>query len=165
MLRVGIDLDGVVFDFDGRMLAEFAKRGIYFSSVQEMQTQIPKDHNLVLLHRKIRAERGFFRDLDLLPGALEHVLLLKERYDIYFVSTPEVNNPTCCEDKLHSIASIFGPELLCKTIFAHDKTLVRVDVLIDDKEVITGCLPPSFKHIHFTSWSEDVLKAVSLAQA
>lgn len=161
MLRVGIDLDGVIFDFDGRMLQEFAKRGIYFSSTQEMQKEIPKDHNLILLHRKIRAEKGFFRDLDLLPGALEHVLQLKKNHDIYFISTPEVTNPTCCQDKLHGIASIFGEDMLCKTIFTHDKTLIRVDVLIDDKEVITGCLKPSFVHIHFTSWNKDVLDTIA----
>ncbi|QIN54222.1 putative 5'(3')-deoxyribonucleotidase [Cedratvirus kamchatka] len=161
MLRVGIDLDGVVFDFNGRMLVEFAKREIYFSSVEEMQRQIPKDNNLILLHRKIRAEKGFFRNLDLLPGALEYISLLRQKYDVYFVSTPELTNPTCCEDKLHGIASTFGSELLCKTIFTNDKTLVRMDVLIDDKEVITGCVEPCFVHIYFTSWNGDVLEAVS----
>ncbi|SPN78967.1 5'-3'-deoxyribonucleotidase [Cedratvirus Zaza IHUMI] len=169
MLRVGIDLDGVVFDFDGRMLQEFSKRGICFSSTQEMQETIPKHNNLILLHRTIRAERGFFRNLDLLPGALEHVIQLKQNYDIYFVSTPELTNPSCCDDKLHNIVSAFTPvlgedgvkSLLQKTILTHDKTLVRVDVLIDDKPLITGCLKPSFIHIHFTSWSEQVLKAVA----
>lgn len=28
MLRVSIDLDGVVFDFDGHMLVEFVKHGV-----------------------------------------------------------------------------------------------------------------------------------------
>jgi 5'(3')-deoxyribonucleotidase len=161
MLRVGIDLDGVVFDFNSRMLREYSKLDIHFSSVQEMEEKVPKDNSLVLLHRKIRAQRGFFRNLDLLPGALEYVTYLKQNYDLYFVSTPELSNPSCCEDKLDNIASVFGQDMLCKTILTSDKTLVRVDVLIDDKKVISGRLQPTFTHIHFTNWNEQVLETVA----
>ena len=161
MLRVGVDLDGVVFDFNSRMLQEFAKLGIQFSSAQEMDEKVPKDKVFTLLHRKIRARTGFFRNLNLIPGSLEYVNLLRREYDVYFVSTPEYNNPTCCEDKLHDIVQNFGSDMLHKTIFTTDKTLVRVDFIIDDKKVITGALQPCFKHIHFTSWNENVLQAIS----
>jgi 5'-nucleotidase len=69
--------------------------------------------------------------------------------DQFFCSTPTWSNPGCVPGKLASLAKDLGPEWQNRLILTHDKTLVRGDVLIDDKPVITGAHTPVWQHVMF----------------
>lgn len=165
MLRIGVDLDGVMFDFDGRMLEEFAKLGINFSSAEEMNAKVRSSHEFTLLHRKIRAREGFFRRLQLLPRAKDYLEKLREKHDVYLVSMPEVSNLSCYKDKLENIAFYLGEDMVAKTILTTDKTLVSLHILIDDRKVIKGCMKPTFHHIHFQSWTDKIMDEVRMVES
>ena len=114
-----IDMDGVLVDFESaltkvspEMLEKFA--GEY--------DNIP----------------GIFALMDPVPGALEAVDRLKEKYDLYILSSSPWENPTALGDKLAWVKKYFGGEgreniFFRKVIFSSVKHLNRGDILIDDR--------------------------------
>lgn len=97
---------------------------------------------------------GFYRDLPLMPGAVEGMKRMiandKATGDQTFIcTTPAVTNPTCASEKMESIERHFGSYWPERTILTADKTLVHGDVLWDDKPIITGVRTPDWEHILF----------------
>lgn len=131
-----IDMDGVLVDFESaltkvspEMLEKFA--GEY--------DNIP----------------GIFALMDPMPGAIEAVDLLKEKYDLYILSSSPWENPTALGDKLAWIKKYFGGEgqeniFFRKVIFSSVKHLNRGDILIDDRTA-NGAGDFLGRHIHFGS--------------
>lgn len=131
-----IDMDGVLVDFESaltkvspEMLEKFA--GEY--------DNIP----------------GIFALMDPVPGALEAVDRLKEKYDLYILSSSPWENPTALGDKLAWIKKYFGGEgreniFFRKVIFSSVKHLNRGDILIDDRTA-NGAGDFLGRHIHFGS--------------
>jgi 5'(3')-deoxyribonucleotidase len=92
----------------------------------------------------------FYKRLLPRDGAVEAVDAMEaEGFTVFFVSTPTETNPTCASDKYDSIAKHFGAAMAKRLILTHDKTLVRTDIMFDDKGDITGELIPSWKQILF----------------
>ncbi|MBB1523894.1 hypothetical protein HG468_002535 [Candidatus Saccharibacteria bacterium] len=131
-----IDMDGVLVDFESaltkvspEMLEKFA--GEY--------DNIP----------------GIFALMDPMPGAIEAVDLLKEKYDLYILSSSPWENPTALVDKLAWVKKYFGGEgreniFFRKVIFSSVKHLNRGDILIDDRTA-NGAGDFLGRHIHFGS--------------
>ena len=131
-----IDMDGVLVDFESaltkvspEMLEKFA--GEY--------DNIP----------------GIFALMDPVPGALEAVDRLKEKYDLYILSSSPWENPTALGDKLAWVKKYFGgdgPENIFfrNVIFSSVKHLNRGDILIDDRTA-NGAGDFLGRHIHFGS--------------
>jgi putative 5''''(3'''')-deoxyribonucleotidase len=131
-----IDMDGVLVDFESaltkvspEMLEKFA--GEY--------DNIP----------------GIFALMDPVPGALEAVDRLKEKYDLYILSSSPWENPTALGDKLAWVKKYFGGEgreniFFRKVIFSSVKHLNRGDILIDDRTA-NGAGDFLGRHIHFGS--------------
>ena len=81
---------------------------------------------------------GVFALMDPMPGALEAVDALKEKYDLYILSSSPWENPTALGDKLAWIKQYFGGDgreniFFRKVIFSSVKHLSRGDILIDDR--------------------------------
>ncbi|MBO7648883.1 MAG: hypothetical protein J6S48_05975, partial [Bacteroidales bacterium] len=53
---------------------------------------------------------GIFALMDPMPGAIEAVHKLAEKYDVYILSTAPWKNPTACNDKLAWVKKYFGGE-------------------------------------------------------
>mgnify|MGYP000963745273 FL=1 len=131
-----IDMDGVLVDFESaltkvspEMLEKFA--GEY--------DNIP----------------GIFALMDPMPGAIEAVDLLKEKYDLYILSSSPWENPTALGDKLAWVKKYFGGDgqeniFFRKVIFSSVKHLNRGDILIDDRTA-NGAGDFLGRHIHFGS--------------
>ena len=131
-----IDMDGVLVDFESaltkvspEMLEKFA--GEY--------DNIP----------------GIFVLMDPVPGALEAVDRLKEKYDLYILSSSPWENPTALGDKLAWVKKYFGGDgqeniFFRKVIFSSVKHLNRGDILIDDRTA-NGAGDFLGRHIHFGS--------------
>lgn len=131
-----IDMDGVLVDFESaltkvspEMLEKFA--GEY--------DNIP----------------DIFALMDPVPGALEAVDRLKEKYDLYILSSSPWENPTALGDKLAWVKKYFGGDgqeniFFRKVIFSSVKHLNRGDILIDDRTA-NGAGDFLGRHIHFGS--------------
>jgi 5'-nucleotidase len=100
--------------------------------------------------RAAQASEGFYSRLEPYPGFTETVMKLAAAgHSVFFVSTPDSTNPGSSSEKRASIEAHFGVDWGKRLILTHDKTLVRGDVLVDDKPEITGEAEPEWKHVLF----------------
>lgn len=76
-------------------------------------------------------EKGFFRDLPVIEGAVDAVKQLQQKYDVYIVSAAmEFRNSL--EDKLDWLGEYF-PFIDWKHIIFCGEKIVNVDIMIDDR--------------------------------
>jgi len=113
-----LDMDGVLVDFESafsriskHILRQFANN----------KDDIP----------------GIFSLMEPMPGAIVAVDRLKERYDLYILSSSPWENPTALTDKMNWIKAHFGDGkdslFYKKVIFSQAKHLNKGDILIDDR--------------------------------
>lgn len=76
-------------------------------------------------------EKGFFRDLPVIDGAIEALKKLQEQYDVYIVSAA-MEFPNSLEDKYHWLAEHF-PFISWKNIIFCGNKIVNTDIMIDDR--------------------------------
>merc|ERR1739848_629309 len=70
-------------------------------------------------------------------------------FQIWFCTSPLLGNPTCCQEKLEWIQEHFGEEYVKRVLLCQDKTMVRGDILIDDRPNITGLHHPTWQQCIF----------------
>ena len=110
-LRIYVDMDGVISDF------EKAKRA-YMKNRPDLHVD--------------------YRYLDLIEGAEEAVKYLHEHHEVFIASTPPWTRIQVWADKRAWLEEHF-PYLKRKLILTHRKDLLIGDVLIDDSR-FRGCL-------------------------
>ena len=98
----------------------------------------------------IFCKKGFFENLKPFAGAVRvmHKLLSLD-YNIFICTSPLILNPYCLSEKYSCILKHFGEEFKKRLITVSDKTLIRGDILIDDKPIPSGLYQPSWNHIIF----------------
>ena len=96
---------------------------------------------------------GIFALMNPMPGAVEAVQKLRERYDLYILSTAPWNNPTAWCDKLNWVKKHFGGDenspFYKRIILTHRKNLCHGDYLIDDCPEKCGVKKFSGELLHF----------------
>ena len=96
---------------------------------------------------------GIFALMDPVPGAVEAVQKLRERYDLYILSTAPWNNPTAWCDKLNWVKKHFGggedSPFYKRIILTHHKDLCHGDYLIDDRPHKCGVEKFTGELLHF----------------
>ena len=68
-----------------------------------------------------------------MPGAIEAVHKLAEKYDVFILSTAPWRNPSAWSDKVDWVTKYFGDVFHKKMILTHRKDLCKGDYLIDDR--------------------------------
>lgn len=130
-----IDMDNVLVDF------------------QYGLDQIPED-----IKKKYEGDEdeipGIFEKMIPMKGALEAVNKLKDKFDLYILSTAPWKNPGAWTHKVEWIQKYFGKEegttLHKRLILTHHKDLNRGDFLVDDRDK-NGAKEFEGEWIHFGS--------------
>ena len=111
--RLYVDMDGVLVDF--------------FSGVNRLSSQ-----TRVAYAGNPEDAPGVFSLMDPMPGAIDALNRLSQKFDVYILSTAPWDNPSGWSDKLNWIKQYLGPYFKKRLILSHHKDLLRGDFLIDD---------------------------------
>jgi 5'-nucleotidase len=152
-MRILVDMDGVIADFEGGFLKSW--RAVHpenpFVPIEQRITfylveQYPAD--LKDLVQEIYLSPYFFRSLAPIEGCVEALSEIKAMgHEVFICSSPLTSNRYCVLEKYEWVESYFGKEWVNNIILCKDKTIVKGDVLIDDRPNITGLYLPSWEHI------------------
>jgi 5'-nucleotidase len=111
MKKIYVDMDGVLCDFYG------ASRKALIENPSQKYPQ---------------SQWGFFLKLNEIPDAIGSFKKLQEKYDVWILTRPSFRNVNCYTEKAQWVWDHLGYDVLEKTIFSPDKSLVKGDYLIDD---------------------------------
>ncbi|KAB5555240.1 hypothetical protein PHYPO_G00031220 [Pangasianodon hypophthalmus] len=161
-LRVLLDMDGVIADFEGGFLKKYRQRypNDPYISLEErrgfwVSTQYGELRgDLCDKAISIWESKNFFMELEPIPGSVEAVkeMAKMKNTDVFICTSPIKHYAHCPYEKYAWVERHLGPDFLEKVILTRDKTIVSGDILIDDKPDIFGVEPnPSWEHILFTA--------------
>lgn len=120
-----IDLDGVVCDFWGEIKEYISDIDSFVHEAQErMMMRVCESYN-----------RHIFYDLEEIEGAKKSIDILKNHYDIYFLSTPMEDVAESYTDKRRWLTEHYGDWTNKRLILTHRKDLNKGSYIIDDRYV------------------------------
>lgn len=102
---------------------------------------------------KILEHPDYYASLEPVPGAIEAAKKMRaDGHDVLFISSPWESNPMGYQAKADWLNRHIGGWARKNLILTSDKTLVRADVLVDDKPVMKGRFidSPPWTRIFFT---------------
>lgn len=148
-----LDQDGVLADFEHAFIAAWRARHPDLEPVayeDRRSFHILEDYppDLRGLAEAIYTEPGFIRNLPPVPGAIEaYRELLALGMDVRICTSPLRQFENCVAEKFLWVERHLGRAATERLVMTRDKTLVRGDLLIDDRPHIEGAVPPSWRHI------------------
>jgi len=153
-MRILVDMDGVITDFDKEFLERWRKRhpDKPYIPLEERTTFYVKDQypeELKPLVADILLEPGFFRDMLPVTGAKDALdEMEKMGFEVFICTSPLSIYKNCVLEKYEWVEKYLGSPWLKRVILTKDKTIVEADILIDDKPLITGVEnKPKWDHI------------------
>ncbi|XP_028377276.1 5'(3')-deoxyribonucleotidase, cytosolic type [Phyllostomus discolor] len=160
-VRVLVDMDGVLADFEAGLLRAFCRRfpGEPHVPLAERRGFFAREQYRALrpdLADKVASvyeAPGFFLDLEPIPGAVEAMQQMNALKDteVFICTSPLLKFDHCVGEKYRWVEKHLGPQFVERIIMTRDKTVVLGDLLIDDKDTIQGQEEtPSWEHILFT---------------
>ena len=155
-MRILVDMDGVIADFEKGVLDAYRNRHPNKSFIPlEQRTsfyikeQYPDE--IQPLVEEIYLSKGFYLGLPPIEGSLDALSELASReYEIYICTSPLLNNPFCIQEKYDWVINHLGNDWTKRMIVSKDKTIVHGDFLIDDKPEVTGVQQPTWEHILYS---------------
>ncbi|OCT61769.1 5'(3')-deoxyribonucleotidase, mitochondrial [Xenopus laevis] len=161
-LRVLVDMDGVLADFEGGFLKKYRTRypNEPFIRLKDRQGFWVSEQygnlkpGLCEKAISIWESKNFFLELEPLPGAVEAVkeMATLENTDVFICTSPIKRYQHCPYEKYAWVAKYLGLQFLEQIVLTRDKTVVSADLLIDDRPDIIGAEPnPTWEHILFTA--------------
>jgi len=101
------------------------------------------------LLREIYRGKGFYFSLPPIPGSLEALAELQSQHGVFICTSPLSIYENCVLEKYQWVDYYLGKKWVRKLILAKDKTVVRGDILIDDRPEVTGVVTPVWEHVLF----------------
>jgi 5'-nucleotidase len=148
-----VDMDNTLVEFSESLARIWRERypGEVFVSPAEQRNFHPHKDYPKHLHEKVHAichEAGFIRELAPTPGGIDAVReMLAEGYDVRFVTSHLIGYDPSVLEKFQWVEDHFNREFVDRIVLTRDKTLIRGDILVDDKPVITGSMTPTWTHV------------------
>lgn len=162
-LRVLIDMDQVLCDFESHFLEEFKRKfpdeptipldkreGFYIADQYDKMKP-----GLSVKCAKVYNSKGFFHNIPEIEGSVAAAKEIwnMERVDAFICTSPVKKYKYCLREKFHWVEEHLGKEWLDRILLVKDKTMANGHVLIDDKVDVTGANPyPSWDHVVFSSY-------------
>lgn len=156
MSQVLVDMDGVVVDWGASYNRALDSWGSQADGISRH-----KDQRSFNLHEGLTFEEGLivdsvmstldYSDMAPIDGAVETLHgMLEFGHDVMICTSPWLPNENCVSDKIKWIQYYLGPGWDERVIITKDKTVIKGDLLIDDKPVITGRENnPDWMHVIF----------------
>ncbi|MFA5887833.1 MAG: 5'-3'-deoxyribonucleotidase [Candidatus Nanoarchaeia archaeon] len=93
-------------------------------------------------------------------GGLEAITEMKSAgHEVFICTSPMSHYQNCVLEKYQWVEAHFGYEWTKRIILTMDKTIIKGDILIDDKPKITGAAMPSWIHaLYDRSYNRNVHK-------
>lgn len=152
-MNILVDMDGVIADFEGGFLkiwqTQYADKP--FIPLEQRTSfyvvdQYPDD--LKDLVRQIFVAPNFFRSLEPINGSVSALTEMKEMgHKVFICTSPLTTYRNCVPEKYEWIEFYLGKEWIKSLILSKDKTIIRGDILIDDRPKVEGCGIPSWEHV------------------
>ncbi len=143
-----VDMDNTIADFESAMEAEIQTRHPEVKWVRDREDQeCPEEFEDKF--RAIMCEKGFFRSFKPLPGAVEALhKLQKMGHHVRLCTAPLREYQHCVPEKYAWVEEHLGRQWIRNIIITKDKTMVRGDYLVDDRDQ-TGIMSPTWEQIVF----------------
>lgn len=156
-MQILVDQDGVLANFDLAFYQkwqasdyasefppiEYADRNTFY-----VAHQYPNEYRNIIY--EMITEKGFFENLPPHQGAVEALQAMQQAgHDVFICTSPLSTWQHCVGEKFAWVEKHLGHEWTKCIIITKDKTLVRGDVLIDDKPNITGVMTPTWTHVFY----------------
>jgi 5'-nucleotidase len=153
-----VDMDGVLAGFDAKVIEILGRDYPHIPIPQTRKSFYISDDmapEFEPIVHDITSKPGFFKELSVLPGALDGWEdLLANDYQPQICTAPLRKNPTSVPDKLSWLEEHFVPRfgkyVLDTAIIDKQKFKYYGIALIDDRPVIEGTAEASWSHILFT---------------
>ena len=135
-MRILIDMDEVMADAIERFLEWYERDfGIRYTKEQlhgtRLQFIIPEEHREIV--KAYPHQKGFFKDLPLIPHSQEVIKELNDRYDVY-VASAAMEFQYSLQDKFEWLDEHFPFIHWKRRILCGDKSVLKGDVLINDHD-------------------------------
>jgi len=165
-MRILIDMDGVISDFDGEFLKRWRQRHPekFYVPLEKRTSFYVKDsypEDLKPLVTDILLEPSFFREMMPMTGAIEALNEMNAMgVEVFICTSPLTAYKNCVLEKYEWVDTYLGADWVSRIILTKDKTLVKGDYLIDDKPTISGVESrPTWEHIVYDRpYNRDVSK-------
>ncbi|AGC02426.1 putative 5' nucleotidase [Acanthamoeba polyphaga moumouvirus] len=178
VIKLGISFESVLFDIDSKIMDEFKKNSMEFTSFEEMYEKICDDTKIKEFYYD-KIHPNIYSNLKPISGAVEAFQYLSNVRDhqsdlifkIFVICKSSKNNPNHFSDKINCVRNEFGLETVKNIIFVKDKTMLNLDILIDNLKFVRGINGSSihivdqetrfypdrlhFQHIRFNTQSID----------
>lgn len=129
---IAIDMDGVIADVETQFINWYERE--YHKKISNADLAgLPEDASYPekSVIRRFVKSAGFFRTLPLMPGAVDAVRRLMDRYEVYIVSAA-MEFPLSLSEKLEWLNEHFPFIHWRNIIFCGDKSVINTDFMIDD---------------------------------
>ena len=112
--RLFFYMDGVLVDFQ--------------SGIDKLSEDVKKEYE-----GRLDEVPGIFGLMSPIPGAIDAVHKLQEKYDVYILSTAPWKNPSAWSDKVKWVTEQLDDVFHKRMVITHCKHLCEGDYLIDDR--------------------------------